>query len=156
MTFASVRRFFTLVSYELWRPAACVSRSCGDVAVPAHAAVVTLLPPRIDIVASTTDALLTSMAREGLRYRHGCRRGGCGACMADVVNGKVIDERPVARSVVNEHDREAGVILLCRAVPVSDVTVRVRDASSLRWATPYSQRLAANHLEHHRAQSERS
>ena len=41
---------------------------------------VTILPDGIRATADQDETLLGALGRAGLRYRVGCRRGGCGIC----------------------------------------------------------------------------
>ena len=41
---------------------------------------VTILPDEIQVTAAAEETLLRALARAGLRYRVGCKRGGCGIC----------------------------------------------------------------------------
>jgi len=72
------------------------------------------------------DTTIDEAARSaGLNVRVVCRRGGCGACQAVLLSGRVEYREPV--SVTKLHlagDDHSRCELLCRAIPVSDVTVR--------------------------------
>ena len=91
--------------------------------------------PRITLVgesAATVEAhadetVLAALHRSGHAVRSGCRRGGCGICKVDVVDGDVAYTHPVAPSVLPDDERAAGVCLSCRAVPEGDVEVRLRE-----------------------------
>ena len=71
------------------------------------------------------ETLDRALTRSGfVRPRKGCRRGGCGQCVVELSTGTTVDERPVAESALPSERRAAGFVLLCRAVPTSDVVVR--------------------------------
>jgi CDP-4-dehydro-6-deoxyglucose reductase len=80
--------------------------------------------------------VLAALARSGYAHRTGCRRGGCGVCKVDLVDGEVRYARPVAETVLPADERVAGVCLSCRAIPVADVVVRLRDGDRLRSMWP--------------------
>lgn len=73
------------------------------------------------------ETILGGLFRCGFASRVGCRRGGCGVCKVDIVEGEVDYERPVAASVLDEQERADGVCLPCRAVPRGDVTIALRE-----------------------------
>lgn len=71
----------------------------------------------------TRDQTILSAALEaGIDYPHGCRSGRCGSCKSRLVEGEVrlLDH---TRFALSEAEREAGLILACRAVPGSDAVV---------------------------------
>lgn len=83
-------------------------------------------------VARTIEALpgetiLAAALREGLAYPHGCQRGRCGSCKSRLLQGKVdlLAHSPFA---LEAPERNEGLVLACRAVPISDVTVYWPDA----------------------------
>lgn len=73
------------------------------------------------------ETILGGLFRCGYATRVGCRRGGCGICKVDLLDGSVDYERPVAESVLSEEERAAGVCLPCRAIPRGDVTIALRN-----------------------------
>lgn len=80
------------------------------------------------------EAILGALCRRGYSYKFGCRRGGCGVCKVHLVSGQVAYPKTVADSVLPESDRVGGVCLTCRAVPVTDVVIRLGDDDQLRRA----------------------
>jgi ferredoxin len=76
--------------------------------------------------------LLGALGRAGLRYRVGCKRGGCGICKLRLLFGEVSYERPVAESVLSDDERVEGVCLSCRAVPLTDLVVELQVGDRLR------------------------
>ena len=81
------------------------------------------------------ETLLSGLHKAGYAYTVGCRRGGCGICKVDVVDGDFSYNRPVADSVVSEDERTDGTCLSCRAVAECDLVIEMRDAS-LRLVNP--------------------
>jgi ferredoxin len=69
--------------------------------------------------------LLHTLDQAGLPVRHSCRKGNCGACVAEVIEGKVAYLHPVSF----ECDKKE--IVLCAAVPIGNVSLRL-GAKSLR------------------------
>ncbi|HEX7428125.1 MAG TPA: 2Fe-2S iron-sulfur cluster-binding protein, partial [Mycobacterium sp.] len=66
---------------------------------------VTILPDGVQVTAAEEETVLAALSRAGLRYRVGCRRGGCGICKVQLVLGEVRYERPVADSVLSDDQR---------------------------------------------------
>lgn len=97
------------------------------------------------------ETIMGSLSRHGFTYRIGCRRGGCGFCKVDLLAGEVGYNKVVSPAVLSEAEREAGVCLSCRAVPVTDVVIRLSAGDKLRRtffygakATPGSQTKGKN------------
>jgi CDP-4-dehydro-6-deoxyglucose reductase len=82
------------------------------------------------------ESILTALARCGYSHSFGCRRGGCGTCKAQLVSGEITYPSRVADQVLDLDERAAGVCVTCRAVPVSDVVIRLRDDDKLRCVAP--------------------
>lgn len=66
--------------------------------------------------------LLAAALAYGIDYPHSCRSGRCGACKSRLANGSVT-LLPHTRFSLTEEEKAAGLILACRAVLESDVTV---------------------------------
>ena len=98
---------------------------------------VTVLPDGIRIPAAAGETVLAALGRAGLRYRIGCRRGGCGVCKLQLIAGEVRYERPVAESVLSDDEKVAGLCLSCRAVPITNVLVELQEGDRLRRVLPY-------------------
>ena len=110
-------------------------------------------PSGTEIHVSPDDTVLAGLQKAGYAYTVGCRRGGCGICKIDVLEGSFSYNRPVADTVVTEEERTDGTCLSCRAVPDVDLTIQMRDAS-LRLVNPLLGKLNAARRE--RARSERT
>jgi CDP-4-dehydro-6-deoxyglucose reductase len=96
---------------------------------------VSVEPDGIRVEARPGEGILAALNRSGYGYRVGCRRGGCGICKVDVLSGGVDYTVTVAESVLPARDRAQGCALSCRAVPVQDVVIRLRD-DRLRCTSP--------------------
>jgi len=93
-----------------------------------HVARITLVGEAAGEVESRDDeTVLAALHRAGHAVRSGCRRGGCGICKVDLVEGDVAYTHPVAPSVLSDAERADGACLSCRAVPEGDVAVRLRE-----------------------------
>lgn len=89
--------------------------------------VVTVRPDAVEVTPTDGETILEALYRNGYAYRTGCRRGGCGICKVDLLRGEVAYHRAVAPEVLSEQERAGGTCLSCRAVPVTDVTIALRD-----------------------------
>jgi ferredoxin len=96
------------------------------------AAEVTILPDGVQVVAREDETLLRALARAGLRYRVGCKRGGCGICKVQLKLGEVRYERPIADSVLSDDERVEGICLSCRAVPITNIVIELQEGDRLR------------------------
>jgi ferredoxin len=103
---------------------------------------VTILPDGVQVTAAEDETLLRALARAGLRYRVGCKRGGCGICKVALKLGEVRYERPVADTVLTDDERVEGLCLSCRAVPLTNVVIELQENDRLRrvlgFAFPHS------------------
>lgn len=107
--------------------------------------VVTVLPEGVRFPAKSGETLLTAARRFGFGFRVGCRKGGCGECLLQLVSGEVMYLKTVAQSVLSDSDRADGRCLPCRAVPTSDVVIRLSLSDRLKRG-PYSDWLATGAL----------
>ena len=93
---------------------------------------ITILPDGMRVTAGGNETLLRALGRAGLRYRVGCKRGGCGVCKLHLLEGEVRYERPIADSVLSDDERVEGICLSCRAVPLTNVVVELQEGDRLR------------------------
>jgi CDP-4-dehydro-6-deoxyglucose reductase len=93
---------------------------------------VRFLPADVRLVVRAGESVVDAVRRQGYRTRYSCRRGGCGACKADLVEGEVDYPDTVAESVLSATERAAGKCLPCRAHPVGDVVIRLAGRDRLR------------------------
>jgi ferredoxin-NAD(P)+ reductase (naphthalene dioxygenase ferredoxin-specific) len=66
--------------------------------------------------------ILEAALAAGVAYPHGCRSGNCGGCKSRLHAGEV-ELGPYSEYALSEAERGEGLILACRAMPWSDVTV---------------------------------
>ena len=97
-----------------------------------HFTAVTIEPDGIMARATADETVLAALGRAGLRYRVGCRRGGCGICKVQLIVGEVRYERPIATSVLSNDERVAGICLSCRAVPITNIVIELQEGDRLR------------------------
>ena len=82
------------------------------------------------------ETILEGLYRAGYAYRIGCRRGGCGVCKVDLLDGEVTYNRTVAETVLTPQERADGTCLSCRAVPDGEITIALRE-ETLRRTNPF-------------------
>ena len=97
-----------------------------------HMPEVTILPDGLQVNAAEAETVLKALNRAGLRYRVGCKRGGCGICKVQLVLGEVRYERPIAESVLSDDERVEGICLSCRAVPITNIAIELQEGDRLR------------------------
>lgn len=93
---------------------------------------VTIRPDGVRVTAGADETLLGALGRAGLRYRVGCRRGGCGICKVQLLLGEVRYERPIAASVLTDDEQIEGICLSCRAVPITNIVIELQEGDRLR------------------------
>ena len=93
---------------------------------------VTILPDGLRVTAAEAETVLAALSRAGLKYRVGCKRGGCGICKVQLVLGEVRYERLVAESVLSDDERVEGICLSCRAVPITNIAIELQEGDRLR------------------------
>jgi ferredoxin-NADP reductase len=108
--------------------------------------VVTVLPDGARFPVREGETMLAAARRYGYGLPVGCREGGCGGCVLELVGGDVVYRKTVAQSVLSDRDRVRGICLPCRAVPVTDTVIRLNRTDRLGRG-PFSDRLALKDLE---------
>ncbi len=93
---------------------------------------VTILPDGVRVTVGDDETLLRALSHAGLRYRVGCKRGGCGICKVQLKLGEVRYERPIADSVLTDDERVEGICLSCRAVPLTNIVIELQEGDRLR------------------------
>ncbi|GGM92874.1 hypothetical protein GCM10011609_32930 [Lentzea pudingi] len=84
---------------------------------------VRVVPHDIEVWARPGESVVDALRRYGWRSPYKCRRGGCGACRAQLRAGELLYPRAVADSVLSATEQAAGACLPCRAVPLTDVVI---------------------------------
>lgn len=65
---------------------------------------------------------MESLGKRGIPV--GCRGGGCGVCKIQVTSGTYLKKK-MNRTVISEVDESNHVVLACRCVPTSDISLSV-------------------------------
>lgn len=92
---------------------------------------VTVLPAGVTFDCGGDETVLNAALRAGLSLPYGCRKGNCGTCKAQVLEGEVDEESTGAG--LTDFEREQGYALLCSSYAAEDLTVEMEalDASEL-------------------------
>lgn len=86
----------------------------------AHTVIVRQLPEPVAV--EDGDTILSAAQFAGFDYPCGCQSGNCGACKSMLVRGDV-EMIPYSEFALSDEERAAGLILACRATPLSDCEV---------------------------------
>jgi ferredoxin len=69
------------------------------------------------------ETVLSAMQNEGFKcIPVGCCGGGCGICKVRVIEGSY-DKKVMSRAKISVEEEENGVVLACRILPSSDLTI---------------------------------
>ena len=76
------------------------------------------------------ETVLAAALRQGIHLPYGCRTGSCGTCRAHLANGRshYPEGPPLALTAL---EMQSGEALLCRAVPLSDLTVQAEEITAM-------------------------
>ncbi len=91
---------------------------------------VTLLPSAKSFQVQEGETILAAALRQGTHLPYGCRTGSCGTCRAHITQGEshYPNGAPLALTALEMRDGEA---LLCRAVPLTDLTVEAQEIRAM-------------------------
>lgn len=83
-----------------------------------------------EITSRDGETVLSAALRQGLVFPHSCRSGNCDTCHARLISGEIA---PGATPQVESdtHTRRPGAILLCQAVPLSDVVIEAHELEAM-------------------------
>lgn len=74
---------------------------------------------------SEEESVLIGMARLGRKgIPVGCRGGGCGVCKVQVLSG-TYQSAVMSRAHISEQEQASGIVLACRIMPCSDLSLQV-------------------------------
>jgi propane monooxygenase reductase component len=97
---------------------------------------VTVLPADVSFECTEDETVLAAAIRRGFALPYGCRKGHCGTCKAQVLEGDVDLDVEVTHAL-SSFERDRGMTLLCSAFAYSDSTIEMEglDATELAGAT---------------------
>ncbi len=76
------------------------------------------------ITVEQNEILLTALLSRGVRFAYSCQSGNCGACKCQLVAGQV-EALPFSDGALSPVERERGIILACRSLVRSDLTIHL-------------------------------
>src|SRR5579863_5003815 len=91
---------------------------------------VTLAPSNKSFQVEAGETVLAAALRQGIHLPYGCRTGSCGTCRAHLSSGEshYPDGPPLAITAL---EMKSGETLLCRAVPLSDLTLEAQEITAM-------------------------
>lgn len=76
------------------------------------------------------ETILEAALKQHVNLPYGCRNGACGSCKAHLIEGKFkYGNTPITG--LTKEEEEAGYILLCQALPQSDLVIEARTINSI-------------------------
>lgn len=98
---------------------------------------VTLEPVGVEMEVEEGETVLEAAFRQGVALMHGCKEGQCSTCKSLLLDGDVEMER-YSTFALNDFEKEEGLILLCKSIPYSDLTVELLqyDEDALKVSVP--------------------
>lgn len=85
---------------------------------------ITLVPDHAAFTAEAGEPVLNAAKRQGVDLPHSCQSGICGQCKAELVGGRV-EQGVHAELALSAEEAALGRILMCCAVPQSDIVLKV-------------------------------
>lgn len=92
---------------------------------------VTIRPSGHEFDVEDDESVLEAALRQGFALPYGCRNGGCGSCMGDLLSGEV-DYGPKLPRAISEADLAAGKALFCQAFAMSDLEIGVPEIGAAK------------------------
>jgi CDP-4-dehydro-6-deoxyglucose reductase len=88
---------------------------------------VQVLPSNHEFTTETDETLLDAALRQGISLPYGCRNGRCGTCVSQLLSGDIA--YPSGNTEALE-GAGADACLVCQAVPLSDLSIQVREVET--------------------------
>lgn len=87
--------------------------------------VVNLADEDIQFSCEASQSILDAALEKGITISYGCRNGQCGSCQGTLISGQIHYPEGTPGGI-SASDIEKGDALFCKAVPKSDVTIKVK------------------------------
>ncbi|MCE9599819.1 MAG: 2Fe-2S iron-sulfur cluster binding domain-containing protein [Spirochaetia bacterium] len=81
-------------------------------------------PAGIELTLKPDQSILESALSADILYPHNCRVGSCTSCKSRLLSGK-IKELSDTGYVLSEEEIQAGMILACQSIPLTNLTLQV-------------------------------
>ncbi|ABB75973.1 CDP-4-dehydro-6-deoxyglucose reductase [Nitrosospira multiformis ATCC 25196] len=92
---------------------------------------ITIQPSGHRFFAQPGETVLQAALREGFPLPYGCRNGACGTCKGKIIQGTV-DFGSYNENALTETEKQAGMALFCRAVPLSELVIECREIGAIK------------------------
>ncbi len=86
-------------------------------------------PSQRQFSAQADESLLLAAIRQGIGLPYGCKDGACGSCKCRLVSGEV-SMQPYQEKALPPEEASQGLILTCRARPLSDVVLESKQVTA--------------------------
>jgi CDP-4-dehydro-6-deoxyglucose reductase, E3 len=90
---------------------------------------ITVEPSGRSFSTDNEETILLAAIRQGIGLPYGCKDGACGSCKCRLVSGEVRMDDHQAKALSTE-EAAAGLVLTCRAHPLSDVTLESKQVTA--------------------------
>ncbi len=77
------------------------------------------------------ETVLVAALRQGVTLAYSCRNGDCGTCKGKIVSGRV-DYGDYSEQAMSDAEKQAGAVLLCQALPLSDLVLQAREIAAAK------------------------
>ena len=77
------------------------------------------------------ETILEAALRHGFNIPYSCRNGTCATCKGRILSGSV-DYGDIEEKVLTEAEKAEGLALFCQALPLSDLTIEVREIGATK------------------------
>ncbi len=91
-------------------------------------------PSGHEFAAEANETILEAALRNGFNLPYSCRNGACATCKGKVITGSV-DYGVYEAKALTDAEKLAGMALFCRARPLADVVIEVREVGAARGIT---------------------
>jgi ferredoxin len=89
----------------------------------------------VTLTVAAESTILHAALAAGVAYPHGCKAGRCGGCKSRLIAGEV-DMLPHTRFALTDEEKAHGLILACRARPLSPCEVEWLGRSQKQGVSP--------------------
>ncbi len=92
---------------------------------------VTIQPSGHQFIVQDDETILEAALRQGFSLPYGCRNGACGSCKGKVLSGE-LDYGTHTPNALKEEEKAQGRALFCRAIPLSDLSIEVKEIGAAK------------------------
>ena len=120
----------TIRPFAAGQGVACIQKTCEDNQnMSTHLShQVSVAPSGRSFTVSPGQTILEAAIAAGVNLPYGCKDGACGSCKCQKISGEV-EHAQHASGALTPEEAAAGMVLTCRAQPVSDVVLQARQVT---------------------------